>query len=261
MACTGDHPAPPATTPAPAIEASLSPLRLPPFSLSKSGYILAHLPLEAAAEVRDLIIRPLAEHPYDTLRDELKRRTALSSENRIRQLLTSEEVGDRRATQLLCRMRELAGNPTAEDTLLHELFLQRLPHNIRMILASTEHASLDDQAKMADCILDLAGHPVPGAVPNLAPTTAASSADPTIAMLTASLHQLQSTVAVLAERGAATQPPRGPGRNAFRRRRTPSRRRPRSPSPAFCCYHHTFGDSARNCQPPCSWSEYDTPTL
>ncbi|XP_064482876.1 uncharacterized protein LOC135395713 [Ornithodoros turicata] len=157
-------------------------------------------------------------------------------------------------------MRKLAGNPTAEDTLLRELFLQRLPHNIRMILASTEHASLDDQAKMADRILDLAGHPVPGAVANLCPTTAASSADPTIAMLTASLHQLQSTVAVLAERVAAVQPPRGPRRNGFRRRRTTTRRRPRSPSPAFCWYHHTFGDSARNYQPPCSWSGNDIST-
>ncbi|XP_064468772.1 uncharacterized protein LOC135383076 [Ornithodoros turicata] len=146
MACTGDHPAP-------ADEASLSPLRLPPFSVSdpqlclaqvevhfagrritsqfsKFGYILAHLPPEAAAEVRDLIIRPHAGHPYDTLRDGFIRRTALSSENRIRQLLTSEELGDRRPTQLLRRMRELAGNRTTEDTLLRELFLQRLPHNI-----------------------------------------------------------------------------------------------------------------------------------
>ncbi|XP_064455133.1 uncharacterized protein LOC135366382 [Ornithodoros turicata] len=228
-----------------------------PSRLSKFGYVLTHLPPEAAAEARNLIIRPHAEHPYDTLRDELIRRTALSSENRIRQL-TSEELGDSRPTQLIRRMRGLAGNPTSEDTLLRELFLKRLPHNIRMILTSTEHASLDDQAKMADRILDLTGHPVPGAVANLGTTTAASSADPTIAMVTASLHQLQSTVAVLAERVATIQPPRGPRCNAFRRR-TPSRRRPRSPSPSVCWYHETFGDSARHCQPPYSRSENDTP--
>ncbi|XP_064461529.1 uncharacterized protein LOC135371401 [Ornithodoros turicata] len=223
MACTGDHLAPPAATLAahPAAPPAIFGLRLQLWfahvavlfadrhitsQLSEFGYILAHLPPETAAEVRDLIIRPHAEHLYDTLRDELIRRTTLSSENRIRQLLTSEELGDRRPTQLLCRMRELAGNPTAEDALLRELFLQRLPHNIRMILASSEHVSLDDQAKMADRIMELAGNPVLGTVANLSPTTAAPSPDPTIAMLTASLHQLRSTVAVLAERVAAIQP-------------------------------------------------------
>ena len=39
---------------------------------------------------------------------------------------------------------------------LHELFLQRLPSNVQMILASADEMSIDKLAEMADRIMDVA---------------------------------------------------------------------------------------------------------
>ena len=55
----------------------------------------------------------------------------------MEQLFSAEELGDRKPTQLLCRLQQLAGDtPGADGNFLRELFL-RLPSNVRMVLAST----------------------------------------------------------------------------------------------------------------------------
>lgn len=145
------------STGASSLQAAITPLHLPPYSqadpqlwfaqvelqfagrnittqLARFRYVVAHLPPEAAAEVRDLIISPHPETPYDTLKKELVRRTTTSERARLQQLFLTEELGDRRPTQLLRRMRQLVGNSTSNETFLRELFLQRLPTNACMIL-------------------------------------------------------------------------------------------------------------------------------
>ncbi|XP_064471547.1 uncharacterized protein LOC135385882 [Ornithodoros turicata] len=80
-------------------------------------------------------------------------------------LLASEELGDRRPTQLLRPLQQLLGEKasTIDETLLREPFLQRLPASVRMILASAKSTTLPDIANMADNIMDV-GSPVIAAV-------------------------------------------------------------------------------------------------
>ena len=63
---------------------------------TKFHYIVASLTPEYATEVRDIILRPPETRPYDRLREELIKRTAISERRRLQQLLTSEELGDRK---------------------------------------------------------------------------------------------------------------------------------------------------------------------
>ncbi|XP_064485188.1 uncharacterized protein LOC135397514 [Ornithodoros turicata] len=227
--------------------------------LSKFSYVVSHLPPEAAAEVRDLILQPPSETPYDTLKTELIRRTAASEQRRLQQLLTSEELGDRKPTHLLRRMRQLLGDTSADDVILRELFLQRLPHHVRLILAAAELTSLDELAKTADRIMDLQGLPVLAASSQTSqssyPTRLSYDAapfplpDPTIATLTSTVQHLQAAVQALrVEVAAISHPPRAYS-PTYRRHRYHS-----SPSPAngYCWYHDTFGVAARNCKSPCS---------
>ena len=98
---------------------------------------------EFAMEVRDLLLKPPAAHPYDTLKTELIKRTAASKQIKLQQLISGEELGDRKQpTQLLRRMQQLLGDElgTADDpnSFLREPFLQRLPANVRMVLASAD---------------------------------------------------------------------------------------------------------------------------
>lgn len=61
----------------------------------------------------------------------------------IQQLLVMNEFGDLRLTQLLRRMQVLLGDRAAtfDEHLLRELFLQRLPALVQMLLATRSSLS------------------------------------------------------------------------------------------------------------------------
>ena len=91
---------------------------------------MSSLSPEFVTEVRDLLLRPPAEMPYEQLKPELTRRTSASEQRRIKELLSNEELGDHTPSQVLRRIQQLLGSmaTTMDATLLRELFLQRLPH-------------------------------------------------------------------------------------------------------------------------------------
>ena len=124
---------------------------------TKYDYVVASLSPEFATEVRDLILNVPTQH-YDTLKQQLIARTAVPEQRRLQNLFHSVELGDRRPTQLLRRMQQLLGDSAATSgPLLRELFLQRLPPNVRMVLASSSDTkSLDKLATLADKVLDAA---------------------------------------------------------------------------------------------------------
>ena len=130
-------------------------------------YIVASLTPEYTTEVRDIILRPPETRPYDRLREELIKRTATSERRRLLQLLTTEELGDRKPSQLLRCMQQLLGDTgAANSALVRELFLQRLPTNVGVVLASApETASPDELAQLADRITDA----VPPAIAGITP--------------------------------------------------------------------------------------------
>ena len=91
------------------------------------AYVIASLPPEIAQEIRDILISPPPENPYEVLKATLIRRTSASEQKRLHQLLIAEELGDRQPSQLLRKMRQLLGDNVLEDGILRQLFLQRLP--------------------------------------------------------------------------------------------------------------------------------------
>ena len=126
---------------------------------TKFDYIVASLSPEIATEVRDLILKPPVETPYTVLKTQLDKRTAASEQRKLQQLLNDVDLGNRKPTQLLRRMQQLLGDraDTTEMAFLRQLFLQRLPSNIRMVLASThDDVNLDTLAELADKIVESA---------------------------------------------------------------------------------------------------------
>ena len=117
---------------------------------TKFDYIIASLSPETATEVRDIILAPPTDLPYTTLKKELIKRTAGSSQCKLQKLLNEVELGDRKPSQLLRRMRQLWSDHPDDA----ELFLQRLPNNVRVVLAPLGiDVSLD---KLADRIVEVA---------------------------------------------------------------------------------------------------------
>ena len=103
---------------------------------TKFHHIVASLPPEVAVDIRDLIINKPPDHAYDALKTTLIRRTAASRMKRLQQLL-SAELGDRKPSQLLRRFEQLLDGTSSDHPLIREVFLQRLPGNVRQLITAT----------------------------------------------------------------------------------------------------------------------------
>ena len=117
--------------------------------------VVASLAPEFAAEIRDLLISPPEHDPYNTLKAALIQRTQKSEQARLRELLSTADVGDRQPSRVLRRMQQLLAGKTLDASLLREMFIQRLPPTVRMILSGTPATlSIDDLAALADKVVE-----------------------------------------------------------------------------------------------------------
>ena len=125
---------------------------------TKFSYVVSQLHQQHAAEVEDIITSPPEEEPYDRLKAELVRRLSTSREQRVRQLLSHEEMGDRKPSQFLRHLKALA--PDVPDDFLRTIWASRLPPHVQAILAGQTEGSL------ADGICEVAPQPVTASHPS-----------------------------------------------------------------------------------------------
>uniref|UniRef100_A0A5S6R653 C2H2-type domain-containing protein n=1 Tax=Trichuris muris TaxID=70415 RepID=A0A5S6R653_TRIMR len=86
---------------------------------TKFAYVVSQLEGRYAAEVEDIITNPPARNAYSHLRNELIRRVSVSTEQRVRQVLTEEMLGERKPSQFLRHLRSFACKASlTRDTLL-----------------------------------------------------------------------------------------------------------------------------------------------
>jgi hypothetical protein len=74
---------------------------------TKFYHVISQLEHRYASDVEDIIISPPEQKPYTALKADLVRRLSSSKEQRIRPLLTAEEMGDRKPSQFLRHLRSL----------------------------------------------------------------------------------------------------------------------------------------------------------
>lgn len=230
---------------------------------SKFDYVVSSLAPEFAGEVRDLLLRPPAEDPYDTLRTQLTKRTTASERRKLQQLFTTEELGDRKPTQLLRSMQQLLGDRPGmtDESFLRELFLQRLPPNVSMVLASTpDGTGLEQLADLADKVMEVA-RPTPGSNRMVAGVTtppAPPAAPPSLAAEIEHLRQEVSRLQASVKQLARSRSSSHSTTRSSRRQPTPppsdSTVSPNDSPLPLCWYHRTFGDQANRCRPPCARS-------
>ncbi|BHF85487.1 hypothetical protein SprV_1002865400 [Sparganum proliferum] len=76
---------------------------------------------EYAEELCDLLIHRPSEQPFDKLKEALVKRVAMTEKRRPRQLLTGEELGDRKPSQLL-RRKPRSNRAPGEDGVPDEMY-------------------------------------------------------------------------------------------------------------------------------------------
>ena len=216
---------------------------------SKYSHVVSSLSPDIAQEVRDLLITKPTSQPYTALKAALVARTSETEQRRLQQLLTEEELGDRKPTQLLRRMKQLLGDRVLEDSILRQLFVQRMPTNVQQILASSSSSlTITQVAELADRILAVASPTYVHALS--APTSNATS----IQRLQEEVQRLTSQVNSLSLQLRERSRSRNRSTSANRSKKNSSRSN--SPAPPSndngeCWYHQNYGDNARRCRPPC----------
>ena len=234
---------------------------------TKYEYVVASLSQDIAMEVRDILISPPAVQPFSTLKEKLLLRTTVSEQRRLQTLLTTMELGDRTPSQLLREMQRLLGESVQQidQALIRELFLQRLPASIRMILASTgPDISLDAQATLADKMMEVspALHQVhaveqgqrrserPEQQPEQSLKSDMRDLKWQMEELTQKVDQLMNSRSRPESRSSNPAP--------RQRQRSQSGNRPEGTRYPFrndtCYYHFKFGDQATRCEGPCKMS-------
>ena len=120
----------------------------------------------------------------------------------------------------------------ADGALLREMFLQRLPATVHMVLASASSStSLQDLAQMADRIVEVS-------VPSVSAFHSPSYPN------TSELDDLRSEIASL----------KTTVKSLTRCRSLSPRPRQQESHEQLCWYHEHFGDAASKCKEPCSRS-------
>ena len=212
-------------------------------------YVIASLSLEFAMEVRDLLLKPPDDSPYDVLKAQLVKRTAASEQWKLQQLISCEELGNRKPIQLLRHMQQLLGDKLSSpesNSFLGQLFLQRLPPSVRMVLAFADTSmELGRLANMADKVMEVA-----------TPTVAAVSHknnDSSTTHDSSEITHLREKVARLASlvESLATRPRHRSTSRPSRRSSNPAP--PTAPQDVLCWYHAKFGEAAQKCKSPFLW--------
>ena len=92
------------------VEAQLQPEKSLPKRRNSITYVVASKASEFTTEVCDLILHPPETNPYSMVKEQLILRTAALERRRLQQLFNAEGLGDRKPSQLICRMQQLLGD-------------------------------------------------------------------------------------------------------------------------------------------------------
>ena len=143
-----------------------------------------------------------------------------------------------------------------DTSILRELFLQRLPTQVRMILSTSMTDSIAALARMADQIMDVSDHGISALQqdsPSPRPPSTEVSAQ--LAQILDFNTRLEARVDQLSQelRNLRVRPLQCPNGQENSRRHSSSSPDERTES-EICWFHRRYGRAARQCRPPCTYS-------
>lgn len=239
--------------------------------MSKYDLVVNHLDDTVIQDLSDILLNPPENDKYVALKNAVLERFADTADRQLHKLLTELQLGDKKPSQLLRQMRSLAGTSVTDDALRIK-WLDLLPAQVSKMIKILKSLDLDEQANVADEILD--GDPAVAAVTTSSPATPVSNTNcPPVAAVddsstTRELAAIRLSLAQLVSLTRQNQsiqpvftPQQRPQQAHQSRNRSQSRsrdnRRGRSATPNrnldWCWYHQVYGNLAQKCKVPCSF--------
>ncbi|XP_043262246.1 uncharacterized protein LOC122403031 [Colletes gigas] len=221
-------------------------------------------------QITDIISTPPTTNKYATLKQTIIKRVAESRQKQMYRLLNDLVLGDKKPSQLLREMRDLAADSINKE-MLHNLWVSRLPNSIRPLLIISDALKLDALAEMADRLMETVTLSEPNTLRPLSTMAAVSQSErpktPPPSALAAQLTELQSAMAFcmktildVQKQQQQQQQMFESGRSNHRGRsmsRSQDRNRRSSSQQGSCYYHRRFGQDAKRCTTPCTYKTHN----
>ena len=216
--------------------------------VTKYNSVIVSLDPQFSKAVKDIIVSPPAANRYEKLKTELVKRLSASQEKKVMQLLTHEELGDRRPSQFLRHLQGLAG-PNVPEDFVRTIWSSRLPTTIQPLLATQPHSTLEALAELADRVQDMV-------TPSHVAST--SAAGPSVSEMAAEIAELKRAMKDLTvQLRDSRSRDRSHSRGRAMRRKSHHRSSTRSDSSyrkhPQCWYHSVHGENAKRCVKPCDY--------
>nr|XP_042907017.1 uncharacterized protein LOC122271093 [Parasteatoda tepidariorum] len=215
--------------------------------LTKYNIVVASLDENVLDFVEDILLNPPMNGKYDALKNALLSRLTDSEEARLKKVLTTLNLGDKRPSDLLRQMKGLAENSISEE-LLKSLWLQRLPQQVQAIL-SISSDSLDKMAEMADKIIGIFSSTELCTVDKVSSKTFEHNN-----ISNEKFNSLEISIAELTKK-FDTFITRSRPQDKSVTARDRSRSRSQSSRYKLCWYHFKFGNKAHRCVKPCQFQK------
>lgn len=200
---------------------------------TKYHHVVSSLEPQYLLQIADIIRNPPQQGKYEAVKKALIVEYTDSDQKKLRKLIREIELGDLKPSQLLKRMKDLAGDKMSDEA-LKSLWMERLPESIRAIIAIVDGDSVK-MAAQADKMMEMQ---------NFASIATIQSSSP----LQVEIENLRKEVAEL--RLSRQQ---NSSRSSFRDRS--SQRGNSKVRFPFCKYHYRYGDKARKCIEPCQFKK------
>ncbi|GBM04262.1 hypothetical protein AVEN_41067-1 [Araneus ventricosus] len=105
--------------------------------------------------VQDVMLSPGSTDPYSKLKEALIVKCGESKSQEIQQLLASEQLGDRKPSELFRVMQRHSQSHNVADSLLLQLLSQQLHSNVQSILANIQPLTAQKATEVAGRILQI----------------------------------------------------------------------------------------------------------
>lgn len=225
------------------------------------------LPPHHVMEFIDMIRQPPA-NAYSKLCEALQARLGTTTEEKLRSLLESQELGDQRPTQLLRHMQEITSPYLKEgdSPLVRQIFLKAMPPAVAPFLQFLPaDSSLETLAGTADRVISAI--PRANAAINAVQQSANGCDCPQalrnkeeLSGIKQQLNDIQRMLSRMSHRDRSSSRARPAQRQqSTQRRNSPaapktSENQPANSDRKLCWYHHKFGENARSCVKPCAYN-------
>ncbi|XP_053593889.1 uncharacterized protein LOC103579908 [Microplitis demolitor] len=228
----------------------------------KYSQTLKALPISISKQLWDIISNPPPQDKYPSLKNAILSRFSDSRQTQLHKLLRDMTLGDRRPSQLLREMRELARG-SIDDEAMRQLWKERLPATVRpYLLVSPNLNDLKSLAEMADRLVLNMGNSSVYAVHNKdhSPSTGQTHLEQQLLDLRLTTKNCQQDISNLQQQlqqqlllinNLTQQTSRvnqnNRGHHSRARSITPNRN-------GYCYYHSRWGIDACKCIQPCKFN-------